>query len=95
INAKTYRRVNNEKKTLYFVQLPEFGCLTVCPVCKFSCVFAFIVKRFRVFVRRFNGGWGTDVGLAQCNEEEKALGKAKDDKLTIYLGSYCAEKVLG
>ncbi|MEZ8330217.1 type-F conjugative transfer system mating-pair stabilization protein TraN [Vibrio splendidus] len=42
-----------------------------------------------------DGGWGTDVGLAQCSEEEKALGKAKDDKLTIYLGSYCAEKVLG
>ncbi|CAH7239091.1 Conjugal transfer mating pair stabilization protein TraN [Vibrio chagasii] len=42
-----------------------------------------------------DGGWGTDVGLASCSEQEKALGKAKEDKLTIYLGSYCAEKILG
>ncbi|WP_435250633.1 type-F conjugative transfer system mating-pair stabilization protein TraN (plasmid) [Vibrio sp. nBUS_14] len=42
-----------------------------------------------------DGGWGTDIGLARCSEQEKALGKAKEDKLTIYLGSYCAEKVLG
>ncbi|CAH6836093.1 Type-F conjugative transfer system mating-pair stabilization protein TraN [Vibrio chagasii] len=42
-----------------------------------------------------DGGWGTDVGLAQCSDDEKALGQAKDKKLTIYLGSYCAKKVLG
>lgn len=42
-----------------------------------------------------DGGWGTDVGLAKCSEEEKALGKAKEDKLTIYLGTYCSKKVLG
>lgn len=42
-----------------------------------------------------NGGWGTDLGLAQCDEEEKALGQAKEKKLTIDLGSYCAERVLG
>ncbi|QFT13615.1 type-F conjugative transfer system mating-pair stabilization protein TraN [Vibrio sp. THAF190c] len=42
-----------------------------------------------------DGGWGTDLGLASCSEQEKALGKAKEDKLTIYLGSYCAEKILG
>ncbi|MFD1877410.1 type-F conjugative transfer system mating-pair stabilization protein TraN [Vibrio chagasii] len=42
-----------------------------------------------------NGGWGTDAGLAQCSDDEKALGQAKEKKLTIYLGSYCAKKVLG
>lgn len=42
-----------------------------------------------------DGGWGTDMGLAQCDEEEKALGQAKEKKLTIALGDYCAEKVLG
>lgn len=42
-----------------------------------------------------DGGWGTDLGVASCSEQEKALGKAKEDKLTIYLGSYCAEKILG
>ncbi|MFS1487932.1 conjugal transfer protein TraN [Vibrio lentus] len=42
-----------------------------------------------------NTAAGALMGLAQCSEEEKALGKAKDDKLTIYFGSYCAEKVLG
>ncbi|WP_265494756.1 conjugal transfer protein TraN [Providencia heimbachae] len=42
-----------------------------------------------------SGGWGSDVGLAHCDSEEKALGKAKDRKLTIYVGSYCSNKVLG
>lgn len=42
-----------------------------------------------------DGGWGTDTGLAQCSDEEKGLAKAKEKKLTIDLGEYCAEKVLG
>ena len=42
-----------------------------------------------------DGGWGTSSGLASCNEEEEALGKAKEKKLTIYIGDYCAEKILG
>ena len=42
-----------------------------------------------------DGGWGTDIGIAECSEEEKALGEAKKDKLTVSLGTYCAEKVLG
>ncbi|GLO64183.1 hypothetical protein MACH09_46910 [Vibrio sp. MACH09] len=42
-----------------------------------------------------DGGWGGDIGLASCNEEEKALGRAKEKGLTIYVGEYCAEKVLG
>ncbi|MCF7497617.1 type-F conjugative transfer system mating-pair stabilization protein TraN [Vibrio sp. L5-1] len=42
-----------------------------------------------------DGGWGTSIGIAQCNDEEKALGQAKEQGITIALGSYCAEKVLG
>ncbi|EMB3084544.1 conjugal transfer protein TraN [Providencia rettgeri] len=42
-----------------------------------------------------SGGWGSDVGLAHCDSEEKALGKAKSRHLTIYVGSYCSNKVLG
>ena len=40
-------------------------------------------------------GWGVGIGLDQCNEEEKALGQAKEQGVTIALGSYCAESVLG
>lgn len=42
-----------------------------------------------------DSGWGNDVGLASCNTEEKALAEAKKRKLSIYVGSYCARKVLG
>ncbi|MCP9269149.1 type-F conjugative transfer system mating-pair stabilization protein TraN [Xenorhabdus sp. XENO-1] len=42
-----------------------------------------------------NSGWGKSIGLASCNSEEKALGKAKEDKLTVSIGEFCAEKVLG
>ncbi|MEZ8153670.1 type-F conjugative transfer system mating-pair stabilization protein TraN [Vibrio splendidus] len=42
-----------------------------------------------------DGGWGTSIGIAQCNDEEKALGQAKEQGITIALGRYCAEKVLG
>jgi len=42
-----------------------------------------------------DSGWGQDAGLASCNTDEKALGEAKNRKLTIYVGSYCAHKVLG
>ncbi|MEZ8862548.1 type-F conjugative transfer system mating-pair stabilization protein TraN [Vibrio sp. 10N.247.311.51] len=42
-----------------------------------------------------DGGWGTDIGVTQCDEDEKALGQAKEKKLTIALGSYCANKVFG
>lgn len=40
-------------------------------------------------------GWGTQVGLASCSDEEKALGQAKEQGLTVALGSYCAKKVFG
>lgn len=42
-----------------------------------------------------DSGWGTGVGLAQCSEEEIALGQAKEQGITIALGEYCASKVLG
>nr|WP_282490698.1 conjugal transfer protein TraN [Providencia alcalifaciens] len=42
-----------------------------------------------------SGGWGSDVGLAHCDSEEKALGKAKQRKLTVYVGSYWSNNVLG
>ena len=40
-------------------------------------------------------GWGNDIGLTECSAEEKGLAKAKEGGLTIELGQYCAEKVLG
>ncbi len=42
-----------------------------------------------------DGGWGQDVGLASCSSEEKALGKAKENKLTVSIGEFCSKKVLG
>ncbi len=42
-----------------------------------------------------DSGWGVGSGLAQCNEEEKSLGQAKEQGTTIYLGSYCASETLG
>ncbi|QLK63900.1 type-F conjugative transfer system mating-pair stabilization protein TraN (plasmid) [Enterobacteriaceae bacterium Kacie_13] len=40
-------------------------------------------------------GWGSDVGLANCNSEEKALGEAKERLLTVDVGEFCSKKVLG
>ncbi|MDY9356104.1 type-F conjugative transfer system mating-pair stabilization protein TraN [Escherichia coli] len=42
-----------------------------------------------------DGGWGQDVGFARCSSEEKALGKAKENKLTVSIGEFCSKKVLG
>ncbi|EPC6177105.1 TPA: type-F conjugative transfer system mating-pair stabilization protein TraN [Serratia marcescens] len=42
-----------------------------------------------------SSGWGQDVGLAQCNDEEKSIGKAKEKLLTVDIGEFCAKKVLG
>lgn len=42
-----------------------------------------------------DSGWGGDIGLTQCSEEEKGLAEAKEDGLTVSLGEYCAEEVLG
>ncbi|MGR7204619.1 conjugal transfer protein TraN, partial [Klebsiella aerogenes] len=42
-----------------------------------------------------DSGWGQDVGLARCSSDEKALAKAKKDKLTVSVGEFCSKKVLG
>ncbi|MEX9975713.1 conjugal transfer protein TraN [Providencia rettgeri] len=42
-----------------------------------------------------SSGWGNDIGLAQCNSEEKAIGQAKAKKVIISVGTYCSKKVLG
>ncbi|UCQ29570.1 conjugal transfer protein TraN (plasmid) [Edwardsiella tarda] len=42
-----------------------------------------------------DSGWGQEIGIAHCSSEEKALGKAKDKLLTVHVGTYCANKVLG
>lgn len=40
-------------------------------------------------------GWGKDLGLTDCSSEEKALQQKRADNLCHYVGTYCAEKVLG
>ncbi|MEM8170968.1 conjugal transfer protein TraN [Morganella morganii] len=42
-----------------------------------------------------SSGWGNDIGLASCNSEEKAIGKAKEKDIVISVGTYCSNKVLG
>ncbi|NCG53656.1 type-F conjugative transfer system mating-pair stabilization protein TraN [Serratia fonticola] len=42
-----------------------------------------------------DSGWGQDLGLANCSSEEKALGKAKENLLTVSIGEFCSKKVLG
>ena len=42
-----------------------------------------------------DSGWGQDIGLAKCSSDEKALAKAKSDKLTVSVGEFCSKKVLG
>lgn len=60
------------------------GCAKFCK--KFAAGFSSCCK---------DGGWGQDVGLARCSSEEKALGKAKENKLTVSIGEFCSKKVLG
>ncbi|EAP8342527.1 type-F conjugative transfer system mating-pair stabilization protein TraN [Escherichia coli] len=57
-------------------------------------------KSCKKFAAGFNNcckdsGWGQDIGLSSCSSDEKALGKAKEKKLTVYVGEYCSKKVLG
>lgn len=58
----------------------------------------------RVFCKKFaagfsncckDSGWGQDVGLARCSRAEKALGKAKEKRLTLYVGEFCSKRRLG
>lgn len=57
-------------------------------------------KECRMAIAGFNNcckdsGWGQGIGLAHCDSEEKALGKAKEKQLTVSVGTYCSKKVLG
>lgn len=57
-------------------------------------------KSCKKFAAGFNNcckdsGWGQNIGLSSCSSDEKALGKAKEKKLTVYVGEYCSKKVLG
>ena len=36
------------------------------------------------------GGWGQDIHLAHCTDEEKALGENRENKITVYVGTYCS-----
>lgn len=40
-------------------------------------------------------GWGQDVGLAHCSDQEKLLGDSREKELAIKVGRYCSDKVLG
>ena len=42
-----------------------------------------------------DSGWGNSAGLANCNSEEMAIGKAKAKKVTVSVGEACAHAVLG
>lgn len=42
-----------------------------------------------------DSGWGSDAGLAACNDDELALGKAKAKKVTVSVGERCDKEVLG
>lgn len=42
-----------------------------------------------------DSGWGQNIGLAGCNNEEKELGGAKQKGLAISVGEYCSKDVLG
>lgn len=42
-----------------------------------------------------NSGWGQDMGLAHCSQEEKELGLSKQKKMVIYVGSFCSKKAGG
>lgn len=42
-----------------------------------------------------DSGWGQDSGLAACNSDEMAIGKAKAKKITVTIGERCDKKVLG
>ncbi|MEA9392701.1 type-F conjugative transfer system mating-pair stabilization protein TraN [Acerihabitans sp. TG2] len=42
-----------------------------------------------------DSGWGNSAGLANCNSEEMAIGKAKAKKVVVSVGEACAHAVLG
>ena len=57
-------------------------------------------KSCKKFAAGFNNcckdsGWGQDIGLSSCSSDEKALGKAKEKKLTVYVGGILQQKSAG
>lgn len=40
-------------------------------------------------------GWGQDLGLAGCNNEEAQLGGNRDKRLCVYVGSFCESSTMG
>lgn len=40
-------------------------------------------------------GWGLDLGIAQCSDDEKMLAEKLNAKLCTYVGTYCGNKILG
>lgn len=40
-------------------------------------------------------GWGKNIDLLHCREEDKALGRAKLNYVVHYLGKFCSEEVAG
>lgn len=42
-----------------------------------------------------DSGWGNSVGLANCSSDEKALGVAREKKVTVYVGEACNISVMG
>lgn len=49
---------------------------------------------FKNCCKRF-GGWGVDLHLSSCKEEERLLAQLREKKRCVFVGSFCAEKVLG
>lgn len=41
-----------------------------------------------------NSGWGKDIHLAHCSQEEKELGAAKQKNEVIYVGGYCSHHTI-
>lgn len=39
-----------------------------------------------------DSGWGVDLGIAHCSEEEKTLMTRQEAKSTHYVGTYCSQK---
>ncbi len=42
-----------------------------------------------------SSGWGMDIGLGNCTEDEKKLGASREKGLAVEVGTYCAHDVLG
>ncbi|HZW61157.1 MAG TPA: type-F conjugative transfer system mating-pair stabilization protein TraN [Candidatus Babeliales bacterium] len=66
----------------------------------FNSIFAGVKKTCDKLALQFlncctNEGWGKDINLAQCSQEEKDLGAAKENLQTVYVGEYCKKDPLG